>query len=143
MICDHVLVSCKLSRQLPSFSFLFLIDANFSSPNIEMGVNAQKRKKKQGPVPSLEESLPKKFKSDNSVKKKKSENGTKSNATSKLSSKPPAPKPRKSVQTEEPEEDFEVNSPIEQDFGATKASLFDDDDDQADELEGLDEDEDM
>lgn len=107
-----------------------------------MGVNAQKRKKKQGPVPSLEESLPKKFKSDKSVKKK-SENGVKSNVTRKLSSRSAPSKASKNVQVEEAEEDFEVVSPVEQDFGATKASLFDDDDDQADEFEGLDEDADM
>jgi hypothetical protein len=35
-----------------------------------MGINGQKRKKKEGPVPSLEESLPKKFKSDKTVKAK-------------------------------------------------------------------------
>jgi hypothetical protein len=104
-----------------------------------MGVNAQKRKKKQGPVPSLEESLPKKFKSEKSVKRKKSENGVKSNVTRKLSPKPSAPKAGKSVHIEEPAEDFEAVTPVEQDFGAAKASLFDDDEDQADEFEGLDE----
>src|SRR5271154_1990950 len=36
-----------------------------------MGVNGQKRKKKQGPVPTLEESLPKKFKAGPTTKPKK------------------------------------------------------------------------
>jgi hypothetical protein len=55
-----------------------VIDANFSLQKVDMGVNGQKRKKKQGPV-SLEESLPKKFKSDKPAKSKKNENGAKIN----------------------------------------------------------------
>lgn len=107
-----------------------------------MGVNGQKRKKKQGPVPSLEESLPKKFKSEKSVKPKKPENGVKPNGNVKLVSKK-VDNPKVKVR-QQPEEEEEV-ADEQRDFGATKASLFDDDDSgfEGDEFDGLEDDVDM
>lgn len=84
-----------------------------------MGVNAQKRKKKQGPVPTLEESLPKKFKADASSKPKKPENRVKSNGTEKSSKRKVVQERGKETVVDEP-----------QDFGATKASLFDDEEEE-------------
>jgi hypothetical protein len=87
-----------------------------------MGVNGQKRKNKQGPVPSLEESLPKKFKKDVPVKKpKKSENGVKAKRVK--------PREEKEVVAEEvavevaPHEESDDATP---EFGVAKASLFGD-----------------
>ena len=99
----------------------------------KMGVNGQKRKKKQGPVPSLEESLPKKFKSEKPVKSKKNENGVKANGSAKLSKTVTRSEDNPKVEIEKEEVDERKA------FGATKASLFDDDDDEqdADEFEGL------
>lgn len=103
-----------------------------------MGVNGQKRKKKQGPVPSLEESLPKKFKSEKYSKPKKTENGVKVNGSAKRESKR-IDKPKVDVREQEEEIVQDV-----QDFGAAKASLFDDDDEiEGDEFEGLEDDVDM
>ena len=103
-----------------------------------MGVNAQKRKKKQGPVPTLEESLPKKFKKDTTAKSKKREDGAKANGKEK-------PAKRKIAVKEVAEEKVEEFPDEPQDFGATKASLFDDDDDEygggeeaGDEVNGMD-----
>jgi hypothetical protein len=97
-----------------------------------MGVNAQKRKKKQGPVPTLEESLPKKFKSDKPTKSKKSENGVKENGKGN-------PSMRKAVAKATADEKVEDFADEPQDFGAAKASLFDDDDEEAvGEFEGMD-----
>jgi hypothetical protein len=107
-----------------------------------MGVNGQKRKKKQGPVPSLEESLPKKFKSEKSAKPKNTENGVKPNGSAKLVSKK-VDNPKVKVQ-QRPDDEEVVDE--QQDFGATKASLFDDDDDdgfEADEFDGLEDNVDM
>jgi hypothetical protein len=102
-----------------------------------MGVNGQKRKKKQGPVPSLEESLPKKFKSDKSVvKRKKSANGVKSNGTAKTKSTAVA------VEVHKVEEVDDI-ADEHQDFGAAKSSLFDDDEEDVDEFEGLEDEVDM
>jgi 25S rRNA (cytosine2870-C5)-methyltransferase len=107
-----------------------------------MGVNGQKRKKKQGPVPSLEESLPKKFKSDKTVKAKKAEHGVKTTTT-------PNPTLRKPTAKATPNpiplaEKIEHNVEEEQSFGTAKASLFDSEDDEDnvgfDEFEGLDRD---
>lgn len=103
-----------------------------------MGVNGQKRKNKQGPVPSLEESLPKKFKSNKPVKAKKSQNGVKTNGSTKLS---------KSVTKRDNSPKVAVEEDVvdeRRDFGATKASLFDDDDEpEGDEFEDLDNNVDM
>lgn len=103
-----------------------------------MGVNAQKRKKKQGPVPTLEESLPKRFKSDKSVKPKKHDGGEEANDTSKRTAKS---HPKTSTKVENPKPvSEEVNALVAEkdDFGTTKASLFDDDEDMiADEFQGL------
>jgi hypothetical protein len=107
-----------------------------------MGVNGQKRKKKQGPVPSLEESLPKKFKSEKSVKPKKTENGVKPNGSAKLVSK--KVNNAKVIVQQQPDDEEVVDG--QQDFGATKASLFDDDGDdgfEADEFDGLEDNVDM
>lgn len=98
-----------------------------------MGINGQKRKNKQGPVPSLEESLPKKFKSakyEKPVKGKKGENGVK-----KANGDAVTKKPKKTDLTV----DFDDEITSEEDnLQATKASLFDDDDlDGEDEFEGL------
>jgi hypothetical protein len=102
-----------------------------------MGVNGQKRKKKQGPVPSLEESLPKKFKSDKPAKSKKNENGVKTNGSGKLS---------KFVTKKDNSPKVDIEEVVIDERRATKASLFDDDDDdepEEDEFEGLDKDVDM
>jgi len=106
-----------------------------------MGVNAQKRKKKQPPVPTLEESLPKKFKKDTAEKPKKPENGVKANGKGKHTKRKVAIK----AVAEEKVEEF-PDEP--QDFGATKASLFDDNDrddyegeeEVGDEVNGMDDD---
>jgi len=114
-----------------------MIDENFSFPKKpfnRMGVNGQKRKKKQGPVPSLEETLPKRFKSEKNVKPKKAENGAKTNGSAKPSSKKIS-----KIATRQGEHIDEEIVDKEQDFGATKASLFDDDD----EFEGLEDNVDM
>jgi hypothetical protein len=89
-----------------------------------MGVN--QRKNKQAPVPTLEEALPKKFKSDKVSKGKKNnaskEPKARSNGTAKES------KEKEEIPVvdfdDEPEEDEETS------FGAVKASLFDDDDEE-------------
>ena len=104
-------------------------------------MGANQRKKKQAPVPSLEETFPKRFKSDKGAIKK---NGTteKSNGV-KPSKETPAkvqPKPAQPV----PEEPVIEDSLEEgQDFGATKAALFEsDEENDVDEFEGLEEGED-
>ena len=100
-----------------------------------MRVNREKRKKKQGPVPTLEETLPKKFKSSRHVKTEKHENSAKANGAKK--SNPSAVNVESILPPEKPEKEVEEST---KDFGATKASLFDDDDaeEEADEFEGLD-----
>ena len=111
-----------------------------------MGVNGQKRKNKQGPVPTLEESLRKKPRSDKSSSKSKGkENGTKGERVRK-SQKGQAQKPAPVVDFDEsPErlEEEEVEAVeegkgsdkevVSRDFSATKASLFDD----AEDLPGI------
>jgi hypothetical protein len=78
-----------------------------------MGVNAGKRKNKQGPVPSLEESLHKKQKREPNVEKRPSK-------------KVKAPV----VEREEVEKPIDEIEGVQADgiFGATKSSLFEDDD---------------
>src|SRR5262245_26958586 len=88
-----------------------------------MGVNGQKRKKKQGPVPTLEETFPKKFKSDKPAKLKTQEN----EGPRKPNKRPVSTK----VDSNGVDED---EAP---DLGVTKASLFDDIDEDEDEFEGL------
>jgi hypothetical protein len=108
-----------------------------NSPTSRMGVNGQKRKNKQGPVPSLEESLPKKFKSSKFEKSKKSRNGVKTKVVAKPAKKP-VEKPKAKILTPDP---VEENGDDEREFGAAKASLFDDEDEEEDvfdEFEGLD-----
>src|SRR5579859_6461751 len=111
-----------------------------------MGINGQKRKKKQGPVPTLEESLPKKFKSDKPSKSKAKENGVKEAKKEQVrkekkvrKQEPPAPV----VEFDSEEEDVEemsVEEDVSRDFSATKASLFDDADDlPEDEFNGIEE----
>lgn len=100
-----------------------------------MGVNGQKRKNKQGPVPTLEESLPKKFKTDKSTKSKPKVkvNGVKEakgDVVRKLQ-KPKAQEPAPVVEFDSSEEEMEQEDGsdtemVSQDFSATKASLFDD-----------------
>jgi ribosomal RNA methyltransferase Nop2 len=103
-----------------------------------MGVNGQKRKNKQGPVPTLEESLRKKPRSDKpSSKGKAKENGTKGDRVRK-SQKGQAQKPAPVIDFDEsPEGQEEEEMAVEEgkgsdkevvsrDFSATKASLFDD-----------------
>ena len=108
-----------------------------------MGVNGQKRKKKQPPVPTLEESIPKKFKSEKpSQSKKKEENVKKATKPTLNGLKSKAPKEEKveKVETKRAEEEIEENVEEEEapDFGATKASLFDDiEEEEDDEFEGL------
>lgn len=79
-----------------------------------MGVNGQKRKNKQGPVPSLEESLPKKFKAK-PKEQDSTRNGVKVNGKEKHKWK------AHKVHAGSVEE-------LEGDFGATKALLFDGED---------------
>jgi hypothetical protein len=101
-------------------------------------MGANQRKKKQAPAPTLEETFPKRFKSDKGVIQK---NGSmaKSNGA-KLSKAPFVPKvqPKPVPVTEEP---IIEDSPNEgQDFGATKAALFEsDEENDIDEFEGLEE----
>lgn len=111
-----------------------------------MGINGQKRKNKQGPVPTLEESLPKKFKSDKTSKFKAKGNGlkeTNGKGISRQKIKEP-PVVEKSVvefnsDDEEEEEGIESDAVME-DFSKTKASLFDDAEDlPEDEFSGIDE----
>lgn len=100
-----------------------------------MGVNGQKRKNKQGPVPTLEESLPKKFKTDKSTKSKPKvkANGVKEakgDVVRKLQ-KPKAQEPAPVVEFDSSEEEMEQEDGsdtemVSRDFSATKASLFDD-----------------
>jgi len=97
-----------------------------------MGVNAQKRKKKQRPVPTLEESLPKRFKKDPAAKSKTSGNGVKANGKGKHA--------KRKVAIKAVAEEKVVEFPDEpQDFGATKASLFDDEGEEeaGDEVNGM------
>jgi hypothetical protein len=117
--------------------FLFLRLSSEFSLRRRMGINGQKRKNKQGPVPSLEESLPKKFKSakyEKPLKGKKGENGVK-----KTNGDATVEKPKKAELTVDFDDDV---SSDEDNVQATKASLFDDDDlDGEDEFEGLEDDE--
>jgi ribosomal RNA methyltransferase Nop2 len=87
-----------------------------------MGINGQKRKKKQGPVPTLEESLPKKFKPDARKPKKldSTKNGAKVNRKEKREWKV-------NKVHEESVEEFEGKPGH---FGTTKALLFDDEDEE-------------
>ena len=100
-----------------------------------MGVNGQKRKNKQGPVPTLEESLPKKFKTDKSTKSKPKvkENGAKEakGDVVRKSQKPKVQEPAPVVEFDSSEEEMEEEEGsdtemVSRDFSATKASLFDD-----------------
>src|SRR5271156_344414 len=104
-------------------------------------MGANKRKNKQAAVPTLEETFPKRFKHDKSGTKK---NGTigKSNG-SKPEKVPSAPKVQPKAAAV-PDEPVIEDSPDEgKDFGATKASLFEsDEEDDIDEFEGLEEGED-
>jgi 25S rRNA (cytosine2870-C5)-methyltransferase len=84
-----------------------------------MGVNAGKRKKKQGPVPTLEESLRKKPKRETNDDKKQ---GKKTDVPTLLKEKAEEPVGRVE------EETLEEEGQQENLFVATKASLFDDDD---------------
>ena len=111
-----------------------------------MGVNGQKRKKKQGPVPSLEESLPKKFKSEKHVKPKKGEKPAKSNGLG--GAKVGTKQNKRRVQVDAEEVEGVVGEahrqPLgEQDFGTTKNSLFDGSEDDGDEFGDLEGDVDM
>ena len=114
-----------------------------------MGVNGQKRKNKQGPVPTLEESLPKKFKSDKPSKFKAKKNGVKETNGKEISRqkiKEPAvvEKPVVEFDSDEEEEEAIVGDVVMEDFSKTKASLFDDAEDlPEDEFNGIDESEDM
>ena len=117
-------------------------------------MNAQKRKKKQKDVPSLEEIFPKRFKSDKTpLKHKKNQD---SQAHSKAKSQIPFSGTKNDthdikngVTSPDVEEINESDAPPE--FEVTKASLFDDDDDddddeeeeEFDEFHGLDENFDM
>src|SRR5271168_4528825 len=83
-----------------------------------MGINGQKRKNKQGPVPTLEESLPKKFKQDTTTKPKKQ-------SSTKKDFKVNGNETRESKATKVSVEEFEDKAG---DFGATKALLFDGED---------------
>ena len=99
-----------------------------------MGVN--QRKNKQAPVPTLEETFPKRFKSDKGVVPKKNGALVKSDVTKagkvKLLSKN---KPSVSI-PEEPAVEYQDQGT---EFGATKARLFESDEEEAiDEFEGLD-----
>ena len=98
-----------------------------------MGVNGQKRKKKQGPVPSLEETLPKKFKSEKIAKSKNAGTSVKRAVGSKKVGEKGT---KKAISVEV------VNDKLEDGefFGAARASLFDDDEveETFDEFEGLD-----
>ena len=113
-----------------------------------MGVNGQKRKKKQGPVPSLEETLPKKFKSEKHSKPKKVENGvqkTRKPVSANGVKTKAAQKVGKALTVEHSrvEEESEGESENEvPDFSVTKASLFDDieEEEDGDEFGGLEED---
>src|SRR5271154_7019232 len=103
-----------------------------------MGINGQKRKKKQGPVPSLEESLPKKFKSDKTAKAKKPGYGLKAKTSTTPNSTAAKPAPKAPTNSTPIAEVVDHNAEDEQSFGTVKASLFDSEDDEDDEL-GLDE----
>jgi hypothetical protein len=107
---------------------------------VTMGVNGQKRKKKQGPVPSLEESLPKKFKSDKVTKAKKAEHSVKTTTTPNPTATKAAAKatPKATPNSIPIAEKVEHNAENEQSFGTAKASLFDSEDGEDDEF-GLDE----
>ena len=102
-----------------------------------MGVNGQKRKKKQGSVPTLEESVQKKLKRSKTTTAKFSEKGPETITA--------APKPLLEQYQELGGDD---NVEDRQVFGKTKALLFDDNEDKEDalrldEFEGLDGDVDM
>jgi ribosomal RNA methyltransferase Nop2 len=103
-----------------------------------MGVNGQKRKNKQGPVPSLEESLPKKFKSDKTAKAKKPEYGLKVKTTTTPNSTAAKPAPKAPTNSTRIAEVVDLNAEDEQSFVTVKASLFDSEDDEDDQA-GLDE----
>jgi len=98
-----------------------------------MGINGQKRKKKQGPVPSLEESLHKKFKSDKATKEQKPEYRLDTTRTPNSTATKPA-----ANETTNPTPIAEIIAEDEQSFGTAKASLFDSEDEEDDE-DGLDE----
>jgi hypothetical protein len=142
---------CGGPTKIPLFH-LFERSAEFFSLSLSfaMGVNGQKRKNKQGPVPTLEESLPKKFKSSKITKSKKSENGLET-APAAVPKPGTIPSSTKSVLKTTPSVDQSIDDNVEDErvFGKTKASLFDDDDEEVvedlglDEFEGLDGDVDM
>jgi hypothetical protein len=99
-----------------------------------MGVNGQKRKKKQGPVPTLEESLPKKLKREKAIKEKKNKDGLGKRPSSKSpSQKVDEPKVNVEALEDETRGDAEDN----QAFEATKAFLFDDDEEEQDKFDAL------
>jgi hypothetical protein len=106
-----------------------------------MGINGQKRKNKQGPVPTLEESLPKKFKSDKSSKVKvKETNGKGISKKEKGKDQSVAEKPVVEFDSDEQEEGSGSEDVVMEDFSKTKASLFDDAEDlPEDEFNGMDE----
>jgi ribosomal RNA methyltransferase Nop2 len=103
-----------------------------------MGVNGQKRKNKQGPVPSLEESLPKKFKSDKTAKAKKPEYGLKVKTTTTPNSTAAKPAPKAPTNSTRIAEVVDLNAEDEESFVTVKASLFDSEDEEDDQA-GLDE----
>src|ERR1700736_2481755 len=104
-----------------------------------MGVN--QRKNKQAAVPSLEETLPRKFKSEKVVKGKK--NGSvkdrkpSNNAAAKITKANVTNRAPVVDFEEEPVQDQDGDEEAEADFGAVKASLFEDDEDEQDEFEEL------
>jgi hypothetical protein len=106
-----------------------------------MGINGQKRKNKQGPVPTLEESLPKKFKSDRSSKVKvKETNGKGISKKEKGKERLVAEKPVVEFDSDEQEEGSGSEDVVMEDFSKTKASLFDDAEDlPEDEFNAMDE----
>jgi hypothetical protein len=91
-------------------------------------------------VPSLEQSLPKKYKSQKVVKGRKASGGKEGKERRNGAAKEVRPAEELDVVEFDDEvvEDGEEDG--QKDFGATKASLFDDEEEQ-DEFEGLEEDE--
>src|SRR5579862_3190857 len=109
-----------------------------------MGVNGRKRKNKQGPVPTLEESLPKKFKGDKTSKLKAKKNGVKTNgkeiSRQKAKEQAVVEKPVVEFDSDDEEEEGIVSDVVMEDFSKTKASLFDEAEDlPEDEFNGINE----
>jgi hypothetical protein len=107
-----------------------------------MGVNGQKRKKKQKAVPSLEETLPKKFKSGNGTKKETAENYSKTKGAPKLATSLNG-HGSTSIPVEQQNNGLNENVDVDVGFQVTKASLFDDEDEEVDEFDMLNDDADM